>query len=103
MLIYWPMCDNRPSVLHGHLQFLSWPRAFSWILGLLITGVHPAVAQAVSPLTARGYTVLPIPQKVVLGKEDFAISDAWHIVLQRGVKSGDVAVESLKQGLNDRA
>jgi hypothetical protein len=38
-----------------------------------------------------------------LGRQDFAISAAWHVVLQSGVRPDDVAVESLKQGLDERA
>src|SRR4051794_34318039 len=107
MLIYSPMSDNDPGRFHGYSTFLSQARASTCFLGftaaLLMTGVPPTIAKTMSPLTARGYSVLPIPQKLVLGQGDFEISDAWHIVLQGGVKSDDVAVESLKQGLNDRA
>ena len=55
-----------------------------------------------SPLTARGYTVLPVPQKVTLGPQDFALSDGWQLLLEHGVKADDTAVKSLKQLLHER-
>lgn len=69
---------------------------------LLLVAIPPLFADTVSPLTARGYTVLPIPQKVVLGTADFALSDGWQLVLERGVKAGDTAVRSLKELLSER-
>jgi hypothetical protein len=56
----------------------------------------------VPPLSARGYTVLPVPQNVALGSQDFAFTDGWQLALERGVKSDDVAVESLKEQLHER-
>ncbi len=64
--------------------------------------IPPLTAETVSPLTARGYTALPIPQKVALGPQDFALADGWQLALERGVKSDDVAVVSLKQELRER-
>ena len=55
-----------------------------------------------SPLFARGYTVLPAPQSVQLGANDFDFDRSWHLDLASGVKSEDAAVESLKQGLSER-
>src|SRR5690242_20174112 len=102
------MWDNNPWEFRIHLYMPGRARAsggsiLSLVVAILMGGVRPAMTSTLSPLTARGYTVLPIPQKVVLAKQDFALSDAWHIVLQGGVKSDDVAVESLKRGLNERA
>jgi hexosaminidase len=62
----------------------------------------PLIAETVSPLTARGYTVLPVPQKVTLGSQDFAFASGWQLVLERGARSGDIAVESLKEQLSER-
>jgi hexosaminidase len=59
-------------------------------------------AATLSPLTARRYTVLPVPQKVVVGQEEFEISDGWQIVTEGGVAPDDIAVDSLKRDLNDR-
>jgi hypothetical protein len=38
---------------------------------LLLMGIQPLLAETLSPLTARGYTALPIPQTVTLGPRDF--------------------------------
>ena len=69
---------------------------------LLLIGIRPLPADTVSPLTSRGYTVLPIPQKVMLGPHDFALMDGWQVVLERGVKADDIAVQSLKELLSER-
>ena len=58
--------------------------------------------ETVSPLTARGYAVLPIPQKVSLGPRDFALTDGWRLALERGVNGDDVAVHSLTELLGER-
>jgi len=71
-------------------------------LVLLLVSLPPLPAGTVSPLTARGYTALPIPQQVTLGAQDFAVSDGWQLVLDRGVKADDVAVRSLKELLIER-
>jgi hexosaminidase len=72
------------------------------LAALLVAFGIPLVAQTLSPLTARGYAVLPVPQKVTLGSQDFAFAAGWQLVLERGVKSDDVAVESLKEQLSER-
>ncbi|MGD0579301.1 MAG: beta-N-acetylhexosaminidase [Bryobacteraceae bacterium] len=69
---------------------------------LLLIGIHPLLAETLSPLTSRGYTVLPIPQTVTLGPRDFALTDDWQVVLERGVKADDVAVQSLRELLSER-
>ena len=56
----------------------------------------------VSTLTERGYTALPIPQKVSLGSRDFSVGDGWQLILEQGVKTGDISVRSLKELLNER-
>ena len=92
MLIYSPMRDKSRS---------EWN-----VLALTVTvliALHPAIANTLSPLTARGYTVLPVPQKVTLGEQDFPAADSWHIVLEGGVNANDIAIESLKQGWSERA
>ena len=45
---------------------------------LLLVAIQPLPAQTLSPLTSRGYTVLPIPQTVTLGPRDFALTDGWQ-------------------------
>ena len=59
-------------------------------------------AAAVSPLFARGYTVVPEPQKVGLGDRDFRLSDHLALRLEAGVKASDGAVEALRQDLEAR-
>src|SRR4051812_17104979 len=63
---------------------------------LLLTGTLHGDAATVSPLFARGYTVIPTPQKVTLGTNDFEFTRAWHLESGPGIQSGDVAVESLR-------
>lgn len=69
---------------------------------LLLFVIHPLTADTLSPLTSRGYTVLPIPQKVTLGPQDFVLTDGWQVVVEPGVKMADVAVQSLKELLSER-
>jgi hexosaminidase len=72
------------------------------LTALFILWIFPLSAEVVPPLSARGYTVLPVPQRVVLGPQDFAFTDGWRLALERGVKSDDVAVESLQEQLRER-
>jgi len=58
--------------------------------------------QTVSSLYARGYTAIPEPQHVKLGESDFEISPAWRVQIGPGIAPGDVAVETLKEGLKER-
>jgi hexosaminidase len=69
---------------------------------VFLVAIHPLLAETVAPLTARGYTVLPIPQQVKLGPQDFALADGWLAVLERGVKADDIAVQSLTELLRER-
>src|SRR5690348_4599125 len=55
-----------------------------------------------SELYSRGYTLIPEPQRVELKGPDIEIDGSWKLQIVRGVKSDDVAVESLKEGLKDR-
>src|SRR6267378_1925934 len=55
-------------------------------------------ADTVSPLYARGYTVLPQPQAVKLGSLDFVFSPHWKLELQ-GVGPSDIAVQLLQKEL----
>ena len=66
-------------------------------------GVASALrAATVSPLFARGYTVLPEPQKAELSGPDFEFRNSWRLQLASGVKADDIAVRSLKQELLER-
>src|SRR5450755_3143050 len=77
-------------------------RLHASLAAIFTLGIFPLFAQTVPPLSARGYTVLPVPQKVTLGQQDFAFTDNWQLALDRGVPSQDVAVESLKEQLRER-
>ena len=59
-------------------------------------------AATASPLFARGYTVIPEPQKVTLDGKDFELAAPWRLELGPGIKPGDVAVASLKEHLRER-
>jgi hexosaminidase len=67
-------------------------------LGLAAGGA----AQTVSPLFARGYTVMPEPQKITLEAHDFTFGPGWRLQFDKSVASNDVAVEALRGGLADR-
>src|ERR1035438_512055 len=69
------------------------------VLGCFCLG---GLAQTVSPLLVRGYTVIPQPQKVSLEKEDFSFGEGWRLRLEPGVPSNDIAVEELREGLSRR-
>ena len=45
---------------------------------LWIPAIPAATAEILSALAARGYTVLPVPQKVSLGSQDFTLTDGWR-------------------------
>jgi len=62
----------------------------------------PLKAATQSTLFDRGYTVIPQPQKVDFKSGDFEIGSGWRLELGKGAKPGDVAVESLKEGLETR-
>jgi len=68
----------------------------------LVSLAAPAPATTASPLFARGYTVIPEPQKVTLTGKDFEFSPSWRLELAPGVRPEEVAVESLKQELQER-
>jgi len=61
-----------------------------------------ANAATSSPLLGRGYTVLPAPQKVRLGTKDFEFTHAWRLAVGSGIQSGDIAVQSLREQLQER-
>src|SRR6185437_6006048 len=69
-------------------------------IAILLCGANQA--QTVSPLFARGYTVIPEPQKVSLGDHDFSFDQNWQLKLDPSVAKDDVAVEVLHQDLADR-
>jgi hexosaminidase len=60
------------------------------------------LADTVSPLFARGYTVIPEPQHVSLGDRDFVFNSSWRLEIDKSVASDDVAVEALRSDLAAR-
>ena len=69
---------------------------------ILLVVASATRASAVSPLFARGYTVLPAPQSVTFAGTDFPLTSGWQLELAGGVKSDDVAVTTLKEDLAAR-
>jgi hypothetical protein len=69
---------------------------------IILFSLPSTLAETLSPLTARGYTLLPVPQKATLGARDFPLADGWQLVIASGIDAGEVAVESLKEQLTDR-
>ncbi|MEO8130545.1 MAG: glycoside hydrolase family 20 zincin-like fold domain-containing protein [Bryobacteraceae bacterium] len=69
---------------------------------LCILLFSPALSAAtVSPLLARGFTVMPAPQSVQLGSANFTFGRTWGLDLQ-GVAAGDVAVTAFDEELARR-
>jgi len=58
--------------------------------------------EMVSSLYTRGYAVIPAPQQVRLGQGDFRIGAGWRVEVGPGIAPNDVAVETLKEGLQER-
>lgn len=72
---------------------------------LVLVSVAPAYgagqAATVSPLAARGYIVLPEPQRTELGERDFRFGPDWRQELS-GVPANDAAAGSLRDDLESR-
>ena len=54
-----------------------------------------------SALSARGYAVLPQPQRVTLNSVDFRFGPVWNLT-RKNVSVDDIAVISLNEGLSSR-
>jgi hexosaminidase len=77
------------------------------VCAALALGMCPSVESEarpdlVSTLYARGYAVLPEPQEVKLGREDFRISGDWRVERGTGVDSESPAETALRAGLEER-
>ena len=75
------------------------------LMGLAVWMLCPCLsarAATASPLYARGYTVLPSPQKVKLGERDFRFGQDWRLRLAPGISSSDIAITSLNEELQAR-
>jgi hexosaminidase len=68
---------------------------------MLLTG-RSLISETSSPLASRGYSVLPVPQKVTLTGNDFTLDNRWKLELDGEVKGNDVAVGTLKSRLASR-
>lgn len=67
---------------------------------LLFTVATPLTqAAATSPLAARGYTVIPEPQRTELQGGDFPFGEGWRLLAGDGVKPDDVALQVLQEDL----
>ena len=82
----------------------SGKRAFCVLIGIAAALIVSAgvIFAGVSPLYVRGYTVIPEPQKTELAGAEFLFDDGWRLNVGEGVRSNDVAVESLKELLAER-
>jgi len=78
------------------MEFLPYP-----ILAIVLAWA-PLNGATQSPLFDRGYSVIPVPQQVELKGGDFELGSGWRLELGQGVKPDDVAVTSLKEGLENR-
>ena len=58
--------------------------------------------QTISPLFARGYTVIPEPQRVMLGSADFSFDGSWRLQLDPHLAANDVSLETLHDELFNR-
>jgi hexosaminidase len=84
-----------------------WPNhalAIALVCGIVAGLVCAAMArpQMVSLLYARGYTLIPEPQQVKLGQGEFRIAGGWRVEVGPGVAPGDLALETLKESLQER-
>jgi len=77
--------------------------AFEYLFVLVLCSPHWGHAETVSPLYARGYTVMPVPQRVKLADRDFRFGADWRLDLGAGIPRDDVAVQSLREELESRA
>jgi hypothetical protein len=75
-----------------------------WLAAVLISQTLATYSSAAtsSPLFARGYTVLPSPQRVHLGAKDFEFTHAWRLELGAGINPDDIAVRDLRERLQER-
>lgn len=76
-------------------------RLACWVLACTCAAIGTTVVVG-SPLFERGYTVLPAPQNVSLGKKDAEFTRDWRVKLEGSVAPTDAAVASFEEGLADR-
>ena len=83
-------------------RFLNLMGFFPWVVLAIVLAWVPLNGATQSPLFDRGYNVIPIPQKVELQGGDLEFGSGWRLETGQGVKPDDVAVTSLKEGLETR-
>lgn len=62
----------------------------------------PAQQAAPSPLFSRNYAVVPAPQQAALRDEEFPFDSSWRLIVGKGIQSGEIALDVLKEELNTR-
>ncbi|HWE52674.1 MAG TPA: beta-N-acetylhexosaminidase [Bryobacteraceae bacterium] len=78
-------------------------RLLMWAALAAAAAGHASAAMPLSsPLSSRGYSVLPQPQQVELQPSDFPFGSGWSLVLAPGVTANDAAVETLREDLQER-
>src|SRR5579884_2382876 len=86
----------------GRMRMIKRSVKWVWLLVMISGFARVACGAVPSVLYERGYNVMPEPQKVELKGGDFEFGSGWRLELGRGVKPDDVAVESLREGLEKR-
>ncbi len=81
---------------------LRWGSQVAAVLFAAVILGASASAQVVSPLFARGYTVVPAPQTVSLGARDFSFGSNWQLKVDKSVAPDDVAIDALRDDLVSR-
>ncbi len=72
-------------------------------LGLVYPTLNSRAQQsAQSPLFSRKHGVVPAPQRAVLKEAEFPFDSSWRLVIGKGIQSGDIALEVLKEELQAR-
>jgi len=66
--------------------------------GTAFSAIDPEVP-FLTPLRARGFSIIPAPQQVELGARDIVIDDSWTMVSTLG--TDDIAVKRLIQGASE--
>src|SRR5689334_1851840 len=78
-------------------------RLLIWVALAAAAASHASAATPLwSPLSSRGYSVLPQPQQVELQASDFPFGSGWSLALAPGLEANDAAVETLRQDLQER-
>jgi len=82
--------------MHG--TYVASRKWLLWTLAMVTIMAQAQTLGSVTPLRARGYTVLPTPQQAELADGEAILDASWHVVLQ-DVKPDDIAVVTLRQTL----